>query len=165
MEMIRSFQYIIVVLYVVLLALLFPKSGTTYDLFKLRLRLYPFWMKFVSLGVILIFIILILVFDVCSAEWESCLIAVINLNLFVLVFSKEKYEDEFSEQIRFKSFSYAFLTFLAFAGVFGAASIGRIDSVYIQNNQFIQIMIGLSLLACLTYFYYTKYKFKRVQES
>jgi len=161
MESLSNIRFIIVVFYIILFAYLFPKSGTTYDLFKLRLRLYPYWMKFVSIALILSCLIIIVVIDNFLDERIQTFIAIVNLSLFVLVFSKEKYEDEFSEQIRFKSFTYAFLTFLAFSGVFGAASIGKLESVYIPNSQYIQVMIGLSLLVSLTYFYYTKYRIQK----
>jgi len=161
MELISIIRYIIVVFYFVLFGYLFPKSGTTYDLFKLRLNLYPYWMKFVSIALIFSCLIMILVIDNFLDERVQTFIAIVNLSLFIFVFSKEKYEDEFSEQIRFKSFTYAFLTFLAFAGVFGVACIGNLDTVYFGNNLFIQIMIGVSLLVSLTYFYYTKYRLQK----
>lgn len=161
MESFSNIRLIIIVFYIVLFGYLFPKSGTTYDLFKLRLNLYPYWMKFVSIALILSCLIIIIVIDNFLDERVQTFITIVNLSLFILVFSKEKFEDEFSEQIRFKSFTYAFLTFLAFAGIFGAASIGNLNAVYIQHNQYIQIMIGLSLLVSLTYFYYTKYKFHK----
>lgn len=161
MELIGSIRVIIIVFYIVMFRYLFPKSGTTYDLFKLRLNLYPYWVKFVSIALIFICLIMILFIDNFLDERVQTFIAIVNLSLFIFVFSKERYEDEFSEQIRFKSFTFAFLTFLTSAGIFGVASIGNLSSVYLANNQFIQIMIGLSLFASLTYFYFTKYRIKK----
>jgi hypothetical protein len=63
MESISNIWFIIIVFYIILFACLFPKSGTTYDLFKLRLNLYPHWMKFLSIALII-----------------SCLIIIVNID-------------------------------------------------------------------------------------
>ena len=159
MNLLAAFRFVILVIYILLFGYLFPKSGTTYDLFKLRLNLYPYWTKFSSVFLIITSIILVIITHEYFEEWKSFLLTILNLSLFMLVFSKEKYEDEFSEQMRFKSFTYAFITFLVFAGIYGAISIGRPNSVFFLNYVYIQAMTGLFLLVSLTYFYYTKYKF------
>lgn len=158
MDVLMCFRFCILISYICLFGYLFPKSGTTYDLFRLRLDLYPHWMRYFSVILLLAFLVLTIVIDELTREWKAILVASINLCLFLFVFSKEKHEDEFSEHIRFKSFTYAFLSFLPFAGAFGIASIGNIDKVYIANPLFIQIMIGVSLVFSLVYFYYTKYR-------
>lgn len=164
MNALMYFGISIAVLYVFLLGYLFPKSGTTYDLFKLRLDLYPHWMKYVSLVLFLVFLVLIIVIDEFAEEWASILIASANLSLFISLFSKEKFEDEFSEQLRFKSFTYSFLTFLASAGAFGIVSVGNIE-LFIPDLLFIQILIGVSLAYSQVYFYYTKYRFQKITDN
>jgi hypothetical protein len=159
MVLLDTFRVVVVIVYIVLFGILFPKSGTTYDLFKLRLNLFPYWVKFVSMIWIVLSLLIAIMVHKSFGEWKSVLFVSLNLSLFLLVFSKEKHEDELSEQLRFKSFTFSFITFLAFAGIYGATSVGRIHSVYILNYLFIQAMIGLSLMVSLTYFYYTKYKF------
>jgi len=164
MNALMYFGISIAILYVFLFGYLFPKTGTTYDLFSLRLDLYPHWMKYISLVLFLVFVVLIIVIDEFTEEWASILIVSTNLCLFLLVFSKEKFEDEFSEQLRFKSFTYSFLTFLISAGVFGIVSLGNIE-IFIPNLLFIQILIGVSLAFSLIYFYYTKYRSQKITDN
>lgn len=165
MEALNYFKFFILILYLFLFGYLFPKSGTTYDLFKLRLDLFPYWMKYVSLVLFIVFLLLVLAIDEFALEWKAILISSANLCLFLLVFSKEKYEDEFSEQLRFKSFTYAFLSFLMFVAAFGVISIGNLDSVYVPNSLFIQMLIGVSLAFSLIYFYYTKHISQKITDN
>lgn len=150
------FCIFIAISYVFLLGYLFPRSESTFNVFKLRLDLFPFWMKFVSVGIFIACHVLIIVVDVYSEKWKEISIASANLSLFILLFSKEKHEDEFFEQLRYKSFTYSFLSFLASAGMFGTFDILDIklpDKLFI-----IQILIGVSLAFSIIYFYYTKYR-------
>jgi hypothetical protein len=94
-------------------------------------------------------------------KWKDFLVVIINLSLFITIFSKVKNEDEYSEQIRFKSFTYSFVTFLALAGAFGAGSLWRPDGSFVLNNFFLHVFVGSSMLVSLTYFYVTLYKMKK----
>jgi len=78
----------------------------------------------------------------------------------MLVFSKEKYEDEFSEQIRIKAFIYAFISIVI---LFGAVNINREISeiLFLNSNITLQIFLGISLLYALIYFYVSKYIFSK----
>jgi len=78
----------------------------------------------------------------------------------MLVFYKEKYEDEFLEQIRIKAFIYAFISIVI---LFGAVNINREISeiLFLNSNITLQIFLGISLLYALIYFYVSKYIFSK----
>jgi hypothetical protein len=148
-------------IYLVLALYLVRKSSLTFDLYKLHLKLFPYWFKIIALVLILISIIITVFIFQTFEKWKDFLVVIINLSLFITIFSKVKNEDEYSEQIRFKSFTYSFVTFLALAGAFGAGSLWRPDGSFVLNNFFLHVFVGSSMLVSLTYFYVTLYKMKK----
>jgi len=142
---------------------LIRKSSLSFDLYNLQLKLFPYWFKIIAITLILVSIIISILIHQTFEKWEDFLVVCINLSLFISIFSKVKNEDEFSEQIRFKSFTYSFVTFLSLAGAFGAMSLWRPDGSFVLNNFLIHVLIGSSMLVSLTYFYVTLYKVKKAK--
>ncbi len=138
-----------------------PKSGFEFDMNRIKLRLYPNTFKFIAIGWIVISIILAVVFQNSSPRIGEYLLSSINLSLFVFVFSKQKSEDEFSEQVRFKAVSYSFITFVAMAGAFGSISIRESESKSVFDNLLLQILMVTVLLMTILYFYITIYKVRK----
>lgn len=154
------YSLIIFVTYIILIITIIPKSGFDFDLFKIKFRLLPYWFKAVSV----ILIIVSLVIYLFNTEFEKALAylqSTINLALFVFLFSKQKSEDEYIEQLRIKSFTYSFVSFVALVGAFCGIDINTTDSGFIIDRFALSLLIGLSLLMALIYFYVTLYKLKK----
>ncbi len=151
------------VILVFLLGWLLPLSGKSFDVLKLRLDLFPNWFKFIALGWVLLTLALTIIVFYLDEKWEYFLVVNLNFSFFLLLFSKEKEEDEFSEQIRLKAFLYAFITYLTiiilFGAVYGSPSMSEIS--FVNSNIVLQIFLGVALLSALVYFYVSKYKFSK----
>ena len=153
------YPLVLSVLMVFMVGWLLPRAGSTYDLFRLKLQLYPNWFKYLS--IIWIVITIILSFFLSSSSGNNTEFVAVNVNfsLFVFFFSKEKDEDEFSEQLRLKAFIYSFISFVSFLILFGGfkGSQLSIPDIFLDFI-FVQIFLGIALLTSLVYFYITKYK-------
>ncbi len=157
------FSLIVLVVYIGLIIYIIPKRGLEFDLFQVKFRLLPHWFKIVSVVWIVVSIIVAILFSNLLEKSDEYLVSAINVSFFILIFSKQKNEDEFSEQIRFKSFTYSFGYFIALAGAFGAISINRNESGFILNNFYLHVLVGVSMLMSLLYFYITIYKFRKLK--
>ncbi|MCF6331967.1 MAG: hypothetical protein L3J11_01675 [Draconibacterium sp.] len=157
------FSLVVLFVYLGLIVYIIPKRGLEFDLFQVKFSLLPHWFKIVSVVWIVVSIIVAILFSSLLEKSDEYLVSALNLSLFILIFSKQKNEDEFSEQIRFKSFTYSFVSFIALAGAFGAISINRNESGFIFNNLYLHLLVGASMLMSLLYFYITIYKFRKLQ--
>ena len=144
-----------------LILYIIPRQGLRFDLNEARFRLLPHWFKFFSFAWLFSVVILAILFSNTIEKWSEYLVSSINFALFVFLFSKQKNEDEFSSQVRFKSITYSFVSFIAMVGAFGAISINLNESGSILNNLNIHILLGASLLIALLYFYVTIYKLSK----
>lgn len=156
------YSLIILFIYMVLVIYIIPKRGLEFDLYKIKFRLFPHWFKIIAIMWIVITIVVAILFSNSLENSDEYLVSAINLSLFIFLFSKQKYEDEFSEQIRFKSFTYSFVYFVALAGAFGSMSINQNESQSILNNLNLHVLVGVSMLMSLLYFYITMFKFRKV---
>jgi hypothetical protein len=158
----KGFSFIVFFVYIVLVIYILPKR-MEFDLYKLEFRLFPHWFKIFALAYIVLSAIIALLFSSSIEKSDEYLISSINLSLFVILFSKQKHEDEFSEQIRFKSFTYSFVVFLALAGAFGAISINQNETRSILSNFNLHLLVGLSMFMSLLYFYITLFKSRKLK--
>lgn len=142
---------------------LLPVNGKTLDVLKLRLDLFPNWVKFVSVGWILVTLLLVIFVFHSTKRWEYFLTVNLNFSFFLMFFSKEKNEDEFSEQLRMKAFVYAIISFISIVILFGAVNIKQEMSeiLFLNSNITVQIFMGISLLSAIINFYVSKYKFSK----
>lgn len=152
------------VIFVFLVGWLLPGAGGTYDLFRLKLQLYPFWFKYAAVAWFLAAVVLV-IFVFSGAKPGDFVAVNLNFALFVFLFSKEKYEDEFTEQLRLKSFVYAFILFVPFLILFGSlkASGLAVPKFFLQFI-FVQFYLGIAMLSAVVYFYVTKYKSNKKAE-
>lgn len=156
------FRFVIFVLYMgVLYYLIKSKHALQYDIYQIRFRLLPYWFKVISVSWIIVSLVLILLFRELLDNWEELLLINVNLALFVFLFSRQKVEDEFSEQIRLKSFTYSFVSFVALFGAFYAIGIGNSDKDNLLDSLYMPLLLGLALLISILYFYVTIYKLRK----
>lgn len=156
-----GYSFIVFVIYFGIVLYIIPKSGFEFDIYKIKFRLFPHWFKTIALFWIVFSILIYILFSSSIEKSNEYLVCAINLALFVFLFSKQKNEDEFSEQIRFKSFTYSFAYFVALTGAFGAISINQNETHSILNNFNLHVLVGVSMLMSLLYFYITLYKMKK----
>jgi hypothetical protein len=134
----EAYSIIVFCIYIGLLAYIIPSSALSFDLYERKFRLLPNSIE----------------------NKNEMVISVFNLALFLVFFSKQKTEDEFSEQVRFKAFAYSFVSFVAMCCALGASRIndsGNRD----WSNFIIQAFMGGGLLIATLYFYFTLYKLRK----
>jgi hypothetical protein len=146
------------VIFVFVLGWLLPKNGKTYDILKLRLELFPHWFKWLAGSWLVAIVVLTLLFLRDKDSWIYFLLTNIDFALFILLFSKQKSEDEFSEYVRLKAFVYAFVSFVGVVLIYGAMQGSRlVTPVIFSEFTFVLIFMGIALLLSLIYFYVTAY--------
>lgn len=153
------YSFIVFFVYMGLLIYIIPASGLQFDLYERKFRLFPGWFKIIAFSWLIVSFILILVYKNSIERWEELLLSNINISLFILFFSKQKYEDEFAEQIRFKSFTYSFVSVVAMVGAFSALNITKTEGGW--SNFLLHGLIGAGLLISTLHFYITVYKLKK----
>ncbi len=156
----KAYSIIVFCIYIGLLAYIIPSSALSFDLYERKFRLLPNWFKAVALIFTTVALLAILIFRNAIENMNEMIISVFNLALFLIFFSKEKTEDEFSEQVRFKAFAYSFVGFVAMCCALGASRIndsGNRD----WSNFIIQAFMGGGLLIATLYFYFTLYKLRK----
>jgi len=153
------FALILSILFVFLFGWLVPKTGKTHDIFKMQLDLFPVWFKFVSIIWILITVLLTIFVFRQVEKWAYFLVVNLNFASFIFFFSKDKVEDEYSEQLRLKAFYYAFISFAVFSIMYGAIKGSHLEiPEFFGEYLFVQIFLGVALLTTIFYYYITKYK-------
>lgn len=150
--------------YLFLILFIIPKSAFEFDLVKIRFRLLPGWFRYLS-GLIVGTSVIVFYLVYPKEQAAEFLTAGINLALFILLFSRQKYEDEFSEQVRIKSFTYSFVSFIALLGAFSALGMNGTESGFLLNNFLLNVLVGASLVMALLYFYVTLYKTKQGEKQ
>jgi hypothetical protein len=166
MKVFDIYPLILAVILVFLLGWLLPKSGKTYDVFKLHLDLFPNWFKWI--GIIWFIVTFLVNLVVLHFEEPGLYFLLVNANfsLFVILFSKEKQEDEFSEQVRLKAFVYAFVSFAAVIIIYGAIQgSGLVTPTVFSEFTFVLILMGIAHFLSLIYFYITVYLSKNQKEK
>ncbi|WP_321376128.1 hypothetical protein [uncultured Draconibacterium sp.] len=147
-------------IYIGLLAYIIPSSALSFDLYERKFRLLPNWFKSGALIFMIVAIIAVFILkDSIENQWET-IFSIFNFVLFVTFFSKQKTEDEFSEQVRLKAFTYSFVSFVAMVCAFGAVHVADSDGGNWSNFIIQAFMFGGLLIATL-YFYFTLYKLRK----
>lgn len=151
----------LIVAYFVILLRFFPAARRTFDVFRLNPHLLPWWWKFVGVGWLLFvsgYSIFEGNFDLSSNKF---LLVGVYFGLLQIAFSKEKNEDEFAVQIRVKAMYVSIISLFFLVGVFSSFEITNPDSF--SKNAFLTFMMlfNATLVVYLSYFYFTKYGFKK----
>lgn len=158
------FNIVFTGLYLVLFIYLLPKSGATYNLFKIKLNLFPHWVKMISFVLVLISFALAVYMYHKVDYWNYIFILNLNFSLFLMLFSRVKEEDELTEFLRFRALTFAFITLLVLTGAYGFLSVGRYMNIFGLNYLYIQGFTGLALFVAVVYFHFTKYKSAKEKE-
>ncbi len=156
----EAYSIIVFCIYIGLLYYIIPSSALNFDLYERKFRLLPHWFKLVGLIFTTVALLAIFIFQNSIVNKDEMIISVFNLALFLVFFSKQKTEDEFSEQVRFKAFSYSFVGFVTMCCALGASRINDSDGRE-WSNFIIQAFIGGGLLIATLYFYFTLYKLRK----
>lgn len=154
-----AYNLIVFCVYIGILIYIIPTQWLTFDLYERKFRLLPNWFKILALVWLLVAVVIILVFKASLPKWDELLLSNINISLFIFFFSKQKEEDEFSEQIRFKAFTYSFVSIVAMFGAFGTKGFSETDGSW--SNFMLHGIFSGGLLIATLYFYFTVYKLKK----
>ncbi len=150
------------IIFVFLLGWLMPKSGKTYDVLTLHFDLFPRWFKWLGRCCLLVSVVVAVILFQKKLPWNYFLLSNVNFSMFILFFSKEKNEDEFSEQVRLKAFVYSFVSFVAVLIIYGALQGSNlVKPVIFGESVFVLIFLGVALVTALVYFNITIYKFDK----
>ena len=157
------------IFYLALAVFVLPPFTVRSDIFKPHIRLMPYWFKYVSF-LWLCFIILfsfIVNSQTEAVQIESLLFTNnflsmgINLSLLVIATSKDKIEDEYSNQIRLRSMYLSAIWLFIFSGVFISVVRGSTNSTRATALDFWLIVLNGTLLVYLTNYYLSKYYFNK----
>lgn len=133
-----------------------------YDVLQMELRLFPHFFKWV--GVILCLVILImgrLYWEVYEYTKELTFYA-INLGLLVVVFSKEKIEDEFAHQLRLKSLIVSVIgTIIMLGSLYPMYVFYVFESKLWLSRVSAPFVLSMLLSSYLFYFYYARFRLRR----
>ncbi|MDX8340622.1 hypothetical protein SLH46_15600 [Draconibacterium sp. IB214405] len=147
-------------IYIGLLAYIIPSSALSFDLYERKFRLLPNWFKLIAIILTVVALITIFILKDSIENKKETIFSVLNFVLFITFFSKQKAEDEFSEQIRLKAFTYSFVSFVAMFCALGAARVADSDSGD-WSNFIVQVFMFGGLLIATLYFYFTLYKLRK----
>jgi hypothetical protein len=147
--------------YFVILLRFFPAGRRTFDVFRLNPNLLPWWWKFVGVG----WLIFVTGYSILEGNFglstNKFLLVGVYFGLLQIAFSKEKNEDEFAVQIRVKAMYVSLISLFFLVGIFSSFEITNPDSF--SKNAFLTFMMlfNATLVVYLSYFYFTKYGFKK----
>lgn len=147
--------------YFVILLRFFPAGRRTFDVFRLNPNLLPWWWKFVGVG----WLIFVTGYSILEGNFglstNKFLLVGVYFGLLQIAFSKEKNEDEFAVQIRVKAMYVSLISLFFLVGIFSSFEITNPDSF--SKNVFLTFMMlfNATLVVYLSYFYFTKYGFKK----
>ncbi len=115
-----TFGVVFLVGYIFIAFYLFPPGRRPLDVFKLNPKLLPNWTKIVA--IIWIVFVIIHAYFIRRIEWTEnhFLLVGVNIGLVILCFSKDKSEDEFSMQIRWRAMYVSTISLFVFMGIAGA---------------------------------------------
>lgn len=152
-----TYNLIMFFLYFGALIFILPSSHLSFDLYERRFRLFPHWFSFVAIAWLIVSVVLGLILT--EINRNEFIIANLNFSLFLSFFSKQKFEDEFSDVIRFKAFTYSFVSVVAMIGAF-SFQVHILDGKW-TTYFLIQFFLGTGFLIATLYFYLTLYKLRK----
>lgn len=163
----ETMEVIMLLIYAVLMVLVLPSVTVRTDIFKTHIRLLPYWVKYISWG----WLILVVGFSwlysgivilPLGKPFVSEFVAIgINLGLLLMAVSRDKNEDEFSNQVRLRSMYLSTILMFLISGVFMSLSLlGKSLSSLVGMWFFVMILNG-ALLVYHTNYYLSKYFMNR----
>ena len=151
--------------YIVFIWYLFPSGRNSLDVFKLNPVLLPYWWKFIGLGCIASVFVYSIVEGDFNPSTNRFLLSGMYFGLLQIAFSKEKNEDEFALQIRIKAMYITIISIFFVVGMISSFSVIAPDAVQNDSFFFMMLMFNSVLIVYLTYFYWTKYGFKKNKDE
>lgn len=152
---------ILIVAYFIILLRFFPIGKRTFDVFKVNPHLLPYWWKFVGLG----WLFFVFVYSVAEGNFNpssnTFLLSGMYFGLLQIAFSKEKNEDELDVHIRLKALYVSMISMLFLVGIFSSFEIIGSGSFSKDSFRFFMMLFNATLIVYLSYFYFTKYGFKK----
>nr|WP_319269426.1 hypothetical protein [uncultured Draconibacterium sp.] len=148
--------------YIFLGTRLIKPANKSWDVLELRLNLVPHYFKFIGLALILTAIAIYVWFseENGSGGGGEALLFHLNLGFLLLVFSREKNEDELHNQIRLKAIVASFIGCLILYGMF-TPSVLIIEKIHHEWLKSFGAMLLIFNLGYLIYFYSTKLKMRK----
>ena len=149
---------IVIISYLVIFVRILPTGKSNMDVFERVPVLLPFWWKFIGIGWLLFVLGYSLFQGNFNSSTNTFLLSGMYFGLILIAFSKEKNEDEFSEQTRVKAMFHSVISLFLLAGIYSAYEI--IEPNSFPENSFIWFMMLLNatLIVYLGYFYFSKYR-------
>lgn len=135
---------------------------SSYNLLEIKLRLLPFFFKWIGIAIILssVFIFLIIIEEAVFVRSKEMLFYHINLGIVLVVFSKEYDEDELFKYLRFKSIVVSFINTVIVVGILYPLTF--LNNEMTDNWIFdFELILLMFFLYYLIYFYFTKFKMKK----
>ena len=152
--------YIMVLGYLGISLRLFPAGNKSFDVFKLHPRFLPSKAKYVGLLWILFIFVYSAITSDLNPSTNRVLLVGVNFGLVIIIFSKEKNEDEYSNHIRLKAMYVAIVSMFLLAGVFSSFELINPDSFSKNAYTSYMMIFNATLIVYLIYFYFTKYRWQ-----
>lgn len=163
----ETWEVIMLITYATLMVLVLPSVTVRVDIFKTHIKLLPYWVKFIGLGWMVSVICYSWLYSgtVVSPPGRpfiSEFVAIgINLGLLLMAVSRDKKEDEFSNQIRLRSMYLSSILLFLFSGILISGSMLSSESTSKNGNWFLVMTLNGALLVYLTNYYLSKYFMNR----
>ena len=93
-------------------------------------------------------------------EWvdNHFLLVGVNLGLVVITFAKDRLEDEFSMQIRWRAMYISMISFFVFVGIGGAVCVILPDSNFDNGFYFLFMWLNAVLIVNIAHYYISKFR-------
>lgn len=148
---------IMMMAYFTIMCFVLPSGRVNTDILKVRLRLLPFGFKFIGLAWLIFVLCYSFINNWVYFSQNNFLFIGMNLGLLLLVVSRDRKEDEFSNHLRLRSMYLSALILFFLAGVFVTGSVWNTNSFPKNSIIYLVLLLNVSLLVYLTYYYLSKY--------
>lgn len=147
--------------YIAIMGFVLPGATVGTDIFKVKIRLLPYWFKFVSF--VWFFAVLCYSIQYVAVRFleNNFLVTGINLALLLIAVSRDKKEDEFSNQIRLRSMYLSAILLFYLTGFSMSLLILSPNLTPGLKPSIIMMILNGALLVYLTNYYLSKYFFNR----
>lgn len=148
---------LIIIGYIIIAFYLFPPKSRPLDVFKLNPNLLPYWTKYAAITWIIF--VIIHAYFIKRIEWteNNFLLVGVNIGLVILCFSKDRNEDEYSMQIRWRAMYISTISLFVFIGIAGAIRVILPQHNFEHGFYFLFMWLNAALFANIVYFYTSKF--------
>jgi cadmium resistance protein CadD (predicted permease) len=162
MEIVIVVNFLVMGGYIALSSRLIRSVPKTWDVLEFRFNLVPFYFKFVGIFSVLAAIAFYIWYSKGTnvIRAEEMLLYHVNMGLLLLIFSKEKDEDELFNQIRLKSIVASFVGVMLIFGML-------MPSIFVRKEVHQEWILSFGAIMTifdinyLVYFYFTKFRMRK----